>query len=178
MTGGGDVMKWFRFILFLFLGLIVSTPSGFCQNKPQDFWSRGIRFNASEAETLKVLPGLKCENGYDKTRVCFDNNLKIGNSSNIFAQYIFNKDKLGVVMLTPGVSDYNMIKKLFIEKYGEPTTKLVSVKIRKKDGVQYLDEELMWNKKDLNIMYSKYHSLVPYNANAPCTVSSLSIVGK
>jgi hypothetical protein len=146
----------------LFLTVVILTAAtnfALGENKP---WSkepkyfRGVPFGASEAEALNKIPSMgNCRNNETLGRMCLDSGFKIGDVPFVKNTFVFYDDKLVSVNVNFKSKDYDFIKDVFIEKYGEPI-EIEREKVKTEAGIEYENEILTWRGDIIEIHVEKY----------------------
>jgi len=146
----------------LFLTVVILTAAtnfALGENKP---WSkepkyfRGVPFGASEAEALNKIPSMgNCRNNETLGRMCLDSGFKIGDVPFVKNTFVFYDDKLVSVNVNFKSKDYDFIKDVFIEKYGEPK-EIEREKVKTEGGIEYENEILTWRGDIIEIHVEKY----------------------
>ena len=146
----------------LFLSVVIlaaATNFALGENKP---WSkepkyfRGVPFGASEAEALNKIPSMgNCRNNETLGRMCLDSGFKIGDVPFVKNTFVFYDDKLVSVNVNFKSKDYDFIKDVFIEKYGEPK-EIEREKVKTEAGIEYENEILTWRGDIIEIHVEKY----------------------
>ena len=146
----------------LFLTVVILTAAtnfALGENKP---WSkepkyfRGVPFGASEAEALNKIPSMgNCRNNETLGRMCLDSGFKVGVVPFVKNTFVFYDDKLVSVNVNFKSKDYDFIKDVFIEKYGEPK-EIEREKVKTEAGIEYENEILTWRGDIIEILVEKY----------------------
>ena len=146
----------------LFLTVVILTAAtnfALGENKP---WPkepksfRGVPFGASEAEALYKIPSMgNCRNNETLGRMCLDSGFKIGDVPFVKNTFVFYDDKLVSVNVNFKSKDYDFIKDVFIEKYGEPK-EIEREKVKTEAGIEYENEILTWRGDIIEIHVEKY----------------------
>ncbi len=121
------------------------------KNEPGTF--RGVPFGATEADVLKIIPGMNC-NDTKSGRSCYDTNHTIGKIKT-GCLLTFNKGKFSGVYIVFHSDDYNNVKSELIETYGEPM-KSVDYDIKTRAGISQKNNKLLWYGDKLIVSVQKY----------------------
>ena len=87
--------------------------------------------------------------------MCLDSGFKIGDVPFVKNTFVFYDDKLVSVNVNFKSKDYDFIKDVFIEKYGEPK-EIEREKVKTEGGIEYENEILTWRGDIIEIHVEKY----------------------
>lgn len=119
--------------------------------EPKDY--RGVPFGATEEEVTKVMMGLTCYD-FENHRNCAGFH-KIGEVQvqNLIS---FSLDgKFSAVILNFKSEDFDFLKSVLIEKYGEPS-KVERSPLKNRMGATFEQEHLFWQGKTMRVQALKY----------------------
>ena len=139
--------------IILLLGVINSSYADTAkwEKEPDNF--RGVTFGATEADVIEIIPGLQCKDT-KSGRSCYDPYYKIGETIT-GCLLTFNEGKFNGVYIVFKTDDYNNIKSVFIDKYGEPM-KSVDYDIKTRAGIKQENNKLLWHGDKLIVSLQKY----------------------
>ena len=106
---------------------------------------RGIPFGASVAEAKKKLNNHTCEtNKAARETRCYERHYKTGRAVVDGSMYLFKNDKLVSVLMEFKSSDYDYLKEIFIQKYGDPIETVPMEERKKIKDLYFNNGRLVW----------------------------------
>ena len=142
MAGGISRVTALVVAVFLF----AAVENGYAFSEPDGF--RGVTWGATVDEAQAKLPGLGCG-----TRTCFGD-LDIAGQT-VTAMFDFRDGGFYAVYLRFGSSRFEVLKSVFVERYGAPTQRRLET-VRNSSGARLENEVLEWSGAKVYIRLQRY----------------------
>jgi hypothetical protein len=110
-----------RLILaILVMAWLPSVATADWKKEPNGF--RGVPWTGTAEDFRRALPALACRGKGLKSTACYVDDLVIGDAHvKLTLDFLFSTNRLWILAMEIRRQDYSFIKKLFVEKYGDPT---------------------------------------------------------
>ena len=128
--------------------------------EPADF--KGVPFNASESQARQTIHFEFCHDIPEGKRVCVYR-IEVTEHYAIVCYFVFSHDRLETISGQFPSQYYEDVRKLFVDKYGDPMTNRQST-VQAHAGGTYEQEELLWQGQKVSLLLSRFGANVEHGS--------------
>jgi hypothetical protein len=149
--------------LVLVLSILAAAPA-FAWDEPSGF--RGVPWGASVETVKEKIPEVSC---YES--VACSGDLWVG-TVKTYTRLLLREGGLDAVIVAFPADDFNIIKPIFIERYGQPTSRSTP-EVQNKAGARFENEVLLWAGKKVQVTLRRYGDSLTYGLGTIRTQTGL-----